>query len=349
MNTLKTSQPTVASANVNRDSLHTFVRRRSALTPFALICFALCPIILAVSPAPDGGYPGGNTAEGQNALLSLTTGTFNTAVGLLSLRSNTEGQFNTANGAGALLANTADQNTATGAGALLSNTTGFQNTASGAFALFNNATGNFNTAIGFQALLNNTTQNGNIALGAGAGTGVSDASNVICIGAPGENESDRCFIGRIFNTTLPGGNAVFINASGKLGLITSSERFKEEIKPMKQASELLFALRPVTFHYKKGIDPKGVLQFGLVAEEVERVNAGLVVCDQEGKPYSVRYDQVNVMLLNEFLKEHETVQELKKEIVALTASLKEQDLKIQKVSNQIHLKKPIPQLARNHQ
>ena len=119
----------------------------------ALTCFGILPTTQAVVPPPDGGYPGGNTAEGQSALLNLTSGGFNSAVGWLSLRNLTTGNFNTAVGAGTLALNTAEENTATGTGALLFNTTGFQNTANGAFALFNNNNGAFNIAIGFKLSL----------------------------------------------------------------------------------------------------------------------------------------------------------------------------------------------------
>jgi hypothetical protein len=298
------------------------------------------PKAQAVSPAPDGGYPGGNTAEGQAALLSLTTGGFNTAVGFLSLRSNTTNSFNTAVGAGALLANTADENTATGAGALLSNTTGLQNTANGVFALFSNTTGLDNTATGDFALHSNTTGSGNTALGHFAGGNVTTADNVICIGASveGFNVSNTCFIGNIFNATATGGSAIFIDGDNKLGTVTSSKRFKEDIKQMGTASEALFSMKPVSFRYKKKIDPAGISQFGLVAEDVEKVNPDLVVRDKEGRPYSVRYDQVNAMLLNEFLKEHRKVEQMQKQIDALTADL-------QRVSAQIEVSKPAPQIV----
>jgi hypothetical protein len=251
-----------------------------------VLCFAVLPLANAVVPAPDGGYPGGNTAEGQAALLSLTTGGFNTAVGLLSLRSDTTGQLNTAIGAGTLLANTADGNTATGAGALLSNTTGLHNTANGEFALQNNTTG---------------TEN--IALGAFAGFDVITANNVICIGVNGANVTGTCFIGNIRGTHTQNANAVpvLIDSAGQLGTISSSRRFKKEIKPMEKTSEAILALKPVTFHYKS--DNTNTPQFGLIAEEVAKVNPDLVVRDQ-GEIYTVRYDAVNAMLLNEFLKEH---------------------------------------------
>jgi hypothetical protein len=387
----------------------------SVLITFALVSVALVQNMQAVNPAPDGGYPGGNTAEGQNALLNLSSGSYNTAVGAFSLQSNTTGDFSTAIGAGALLSSTAGQNTATGAGALLSNTTGDSNTANGVFALFDNTTGGVNTATGFAALGNNTTGsfntatgvnallnniaggsntatgyqallnttgsantgtgwealfsnttgagntavgNGalgantigsnNIALGHFAGLNLTTASNVICIGADGMNVNNSCFIGNIFNATSSGGTAVFIDSDGKLGTATSSQRFKEEIRPMEQASEGLYALKPVTFHYKKGIDPAGIAQFGLVAEEVEKVSPDLVVRDKDGKPYTVRYDAVNAMLLNEFLKEHRkneeqavTIAELQKQIEALTAGL-------QKLSAKIEMGKPAPQTVLNN-
>ena len=362
---------------------------RSALLFVSLLlgCFAIPPA-QAVSPPPVGGYAGGNTAGGQNALLSLTTGTYNTALGLFSLMSDTTGKFNTGVGAGTLQANTADQNTAIGAGALLSNTTGFDNTANGTFALLSNTTGISNTANGFSALLknttggsntatgvgalsNNTTANGNTAtggdalfsnttgdantatgfgalafnstgdlntatgnealfhnttgvnntaIGVAAGANQNTGSNNVYIGAGMEGvagESNACYIASIFNQTSTGGTQVFINASGKLGTITSSRRFKEEIKAMDEASQLILALRPVTFRYKSEIDPAGTRQFGLVAEEVEKVNRDLVVRDKEGKPYTVRYDAVNAMLLNEFLKEHKKTEKLEATVASL--------------------------------
>jgi Chaperone of endosialidase len=408
-------------------------RQSTALFLIILLpaCFALPQRTRAVSPAPDGGYPGGNTAEGQNALLQLTTGGFNTAVGYLSLRSNTTNSFNTALGAGALLANTADSNTATGAGALLSNTTGSDNAANGAFALFSNTggddntatgdsalfsntTASHNTATGYQALLTNSTGSentadgvnalafntigendtasgfdalfgnttgsgntatgnnalfsnttgfantaigsealfnntgsGNTALGAGAGSNVITAAHVICIGIPGEDVSNSCFIGNIYGETTMSGTTlpVIVSNTGQLGTAPSAARFKKEIKPMDRASESILALRPVTFHYKS--DTKGTPQFGLVAEEVAAVNPDLIVRDKNGEIYTVRYDAVNAMLLNEFLKEHRTVNELKamvaqqqKQVEALTAGL-------QKVSAELELNKAAPQTVLN--
>src|SRR6266511_782757 len=312
---------------------------------FALLCLGLLPNAQAVNPPPDGGYPGFNTAEGQNALFSLTTGSANTAVGWFSLSSDTTGSFNTATGAGALLFNTGNANTAFGAAALLFNTIGFDNTAVGAAALLNNATGNNNTATGFVALQNNTTGSVNTAVGAGAGFDVTTADNVICIGVgvTGADVSNTTWIGGIFGTTTQSGTTapVIVSDSGQLGTVASSERFKKEIKPMDHSSEAILALRPVTFHYKT--DTANRPQFGLVAEEVEKINPDLVVHDKEGKPYSVRYDQVNAMLLNEFLKEHckneeqaATIARLQQQIEALTAGL-------QKVSAQVEMSKPAQQ------
>jgi hypothetical protein len=297
-----------------------------------------------------------NTAIGAGALLANTggqnTGNDNTATGAGALLSNTTGYDNTANGFGALQSNTGGIfNTATGDEALECNTNGIDNTASGVGALSGNTTGSYNTAGGFGALRNNTTGSDNIALGFQTGDNVRTASNVICIGddLPGNNVSNACYIGQIFGATSSMGIAVFINSNGRLGTATSSRRFKEEIKPMDKTSEVLLALKPVTFRYKNDIDPAGTPQFGLVAEEVEKVKPELVVRDKEGKPYSVRYDQVNAMLLNEFLKEHQTVQELKSASVKQEAMIASQQKQIdaltaglQKVSAQLELTKAAP-------
>jgi Chaperone of endosialidase len=384
----------------------------SFVTILLVACLEFSQNSNAVTPAPDGGYPGGNTAEGTDALLSLTTGMYNTAVGLFSLRANKTGDYNTAIGAGALILDTAGENTATGAQALYSNTTGNKNTADGTFALLSNGSGNgntaighsalfhnvsgggntangvnalfsnhhggsntangagalignvggnFNTADGASALLNNTSGTRNIGLGAGAGANITSASNVICIGTDGANVNNSCYIGQIFNAISSGGTAVFINSNGKLGTVMSSRRFKEEIKPMDQASEVLFALNPVTFRYKKELDQQGIPQFGLVAEDVEKVDPDLVVRDAAGKVNTVRYEAINAMLLNEFLKEHKTLLEqqrkvqeqdrkiqeqettmaqLKKELETVVAHSKGQDARIQRVSDQVEANSP---------
>src|SRR5712672_93237 len=296
---------------------------------FTLICFALSPSARGVVPPPPGGYPNFTTSAGDHALQALTLGLGNTAIGTFSLFSVTTGNFNTALGAGALDLNTADSNTATGAAALLFNTAGTENTANGTAALEFNSTGSNNTAngvnvllsntigsnntaSGFDALPSNTTGVGNTALGFVAGFNVTTASNVICIGelVPGANVSDTCFIGNIHGVQTQNADAipVLIDSAGQLGTMSSSARFKKEIKPMGSASEAILALKPVTFHYNS--DKTNTPQFGLIAEEVSKVNRDLVVRDENGEIYTVRYDAVNAMLLNEFLKEHRKTQEL---------------------------------------
>jgi endosialidase-like protein len=262
-----------------------------------------------------------NAAIGDQVLTSNTTGYFNNAFGHFALAFNTTGYENTAIGAYALESNkTGYRNTAIGHAALASGT-GNDNTANGVNALVSNATGNNNVAIGIAALEKKTTGSRNIALGSGAGRnlnigddnihignqGLPRESNVIRIGTVGTQTNT--FIAGISGVTVAGGVAVVIDANGQLGTSTSSARFKEAIMPMDKASETLFSLKPVRFRYKKELDPAGTSQLGLVAEDVEKVDPDLVARDKEGKPYSVRYDQVNAMLLNEFLKEHRKVEE----------------------------------------
>jgi hypothetical protein len=404
------------TALITTTSIHSWLRRFVLLFVSVLVgYFAISPNMQAVSPAPDGGYPGGNTAEGQLALGSLTSGIYNTGVGIYSLLSLTTGSFNTAVGAGTLLNNTANENTATGAGALLSNTTGLGNTASGAFALFSNIGGAGNTAVGDRALLDNIAGGGhtavgfqalqhntasaaaapaglgsntavgvnalagttsgagntavgsfalisndtgilNTAIGASAGALITGSSN-ICIGAGvngasgedntiriGDNLSDTqgdsaCYIGGIYNQFIdPATDTIVgIDADGKLGTaVPSSRRFKQDIKPMDKASEAILALKPVSFHYKS--DAKNTPCFGLIAEEVAEVNPDLVIRNKNGKIWTVRYEQINAMLLNEFLKEHRKVERLEKQIEALAAGL-------QKVSAELEVSKAAPQMA----
>ena len=179
--------------------------------------------------------------------------------------------------------------------------------------------------------------------------------------------SNTTWVGNVYATTTVSGTTlpVIVSDTGQLGTVVSSERFKKDIATMEKASEAILSLRPVTFHYKT--DTKGTEQFGLIAEEVAKANPALVLPDKEGKPYTVRYDAVNAMLLNEFLKEHRTVEELQatvaqqrkdseataarqqKEIEVLTASLKEQASQIQKVSAQLEMSKPAPQTVLNNQ
>jgi hypothetical protein len=317
-----------------------------------------------------------NTATGASALFSNTIGAYNTATGSEALTNNINGESNTGTGASALSSNTnGANNTANGASALFHNTTGKDNTATGVNALALNQTGANNTSDGFQALLHNTGSN-NAAVGFNAGAnlttggnnidiganvpGVAGEANTIRIGKQGTQKSS--FIAGIFGTPVTG-STVVVSSSGKLGVATSSARFKKEIKPMDQASEAILALKPVTFRYKEEIDPEKVPQFGLIAEEVEKVNPDLVARDEEGKVYTVRYEAVNVMLLNEFLKEHRMVEEQKagladvkstvakqeaiiaqqqKDIEALTATM-------QKVSERFEMNSAAPQLVADNQ
>jgi len=328
-----------------------------------ILCIGLLPRAQAVVPPPDGGYPGFNTAEGQNALFSLTTGQFNTAVGALSLGITTDGFSNTAVGAGALLLATgpiAYENTAVGAFALLNNN-GRDNTAVGIDALRSNTDGGVNTAVGYFALNHNTTGNFNCAIGGTAGTSVTTASNVIAINHPGANVDNSCYIGNIYGASIdPTNSLVGVDLNGKLGVTVSARRFKRDIQLMENASEAILALKPVTFHYKS--DLKSIPCFGLVAEDVEKVNPDLVVRDKNGELLSVRYEQINAMLLNEFLKAHRTVQEQKATIAQLKstdvkqeATIAEQQKQIealtaglQKVSDQLELSKAEPEVAVNN-
>jgi len=262
-----------------------------------------------------------NTADGFNALYTNTTGSFNTATGAFALEFSDAGSFNTATGEEALVTCKGNNNTGTGYLALYANATGNNNTADGVSALMFNTTGHNNTAIGQNALFHNITGRTNIAVGANAGFNLTTGSNNIDIGnkgVAGEANTIRvgttgtqtsAYIAGISGATVAGGVGVIIDANGQLGTVVSSERFKEAIKPIDKTSEAIHALKPVTFRYKKELDPKGIPQFGLVAEQVEKVNPDLVARDDQGKPYTVRYDSVNAMLLNEFLKEHRKVEE----------------------------------------
>jgi hypothetical protein len=301
-----------------------------------------------------------NTANGAFALVSNTTGTGNTAVGDRALQNNMVGSGHTAVGSQALMHANATaflgSDTAVGASALAADTSGDSNTAVGGGALALVTTGGGYTAVGNLAGAAVTGDN-NIAIGSGAGINTTSAHDSICIGIAGNNADNACYIGQIFSANVGmTGTAVFVNSNGRLGTVASSRRFKEEIKPMGKASEAIMALKPVTFRYHKEIDTAGTTQFGLVAEDVEKVNPDLVVRDEKGKPYSVRYDQVNAMLLNEFLKEHKKVEEqqaniaeLKSTVGVLSAQLKEQAEQIQKVSAQLKVSKPTPQVVANQQ
>ncbi len=398
--------------------------RRGCLLLALGLCVAPFPSVRAVSPPPDGGYFNQNTAEGEDALFSLTSGGFNNtavgfsalfsntsgfgntalgwsalsgnttgghnvALGLQALQSNTTGGFNTAIGNAALLLNTTgvnntavgwsaldsnttgEGNTATGLFALDRSTTGSENTATGIVALQDNTTGSNNTAQGGAALQNNTTGNGNVAVGWGAGTNVTTGNNNIALGfhagtfhstgsnniaigafgAIGESNTMRLgrhglqkttFIAGVSGATVPSGVTVIVDSLGHLGTISSSARYKEAIQPMGRASETILALQPVTFRYKHDLDPNGIPQFGLVAEEVEKVDPDLVARDDQGVPYAVRYDALNAMLLNEFLKEHRRVGDQSDQIAQLNATVKElksalkaQEAQLNKMSDQM--------------
>ena len=303
-------------------------------------------------------------AIGYQALYQDTSSGFNIAIGSLALYSNTAVE-NVAIGNLAARNNTTGvENTAVGFSAIYANQTGSNNCAFGAAALNINLEGSNNTAIGTEALAGNFGNN-NIGIGAFAGQFVEGGSNNIEIGATGKPSdqgdirigtkglNNNVHIAGIYGRTVPQGVAVVTDNLGHLGTVTSSARYKEAIKPMDKASETILALKPVTFRYKKEIDPDRTPEFGLVAEDVEKVNPDLVARDDEGKPYTVRYEAVNAMLLNEFLKEHAKVQQLKrdfeskfveqqKQIEALTAGL-------QKVGAQLEVSKPAPQTVLNNQ
>ena len=322
-----------------------------------------------------------NTAAGTYALAINRTGNYNTAAGHYALGGNTTGNYNTAAGNEALGSNTTgSQNTATGTKALFSNGPGSHNSAAGAYALHNNTTGKYhtaggygaltgnttgtsNTAAGFYALANNTTGSSNIALGYAAGVNLTTGDNNIAIGADGTageagtirigraGVQNRAFVQGIFGTTVANGVQVVANSAGKLGTIVSSARFKEAVQPMDEASEALLALKPVTFRYTNELDPDGIPQFGLVAEDVEKVNPDLVARDAAGQVNTVRYEAINAMLLNEFLKEHRKVEQLQaaaseqqamiarqqEQIEALTVGLRKLGDKLERAQKKPHV------------
>ena len=489
---------------------------RTALMGLAVAWFGPSLTARAVTPAPDGGYPNNNTAEGSAALFSLTsginntalgaralftnnTGSYNTATGSLALERNQSGSVNTANGYDALFSNTTgNNNTATGFRALFSNTgatannrlAGGDNTANGSAALFHNTIGNNNTATGFEALFSNTNGAGNTATGSralfnntasnntatGAGALFSnvgapgntadgylalhdnvgpnpdaspkpDGSENTAVGSQALQHNGKSGNGAAFNTAVgsqalssndinvdnttvgagalqsnvngpentaigmnaletstgdnnialgvfagqnlvtgnsniyignfgvdgesgtirlgtdPAGSSlpqtatfiagiygesvdaasgvpVQIDSTGKLGTVLSSARFKQAIKPMDKVSEAVLGLEPVTFQYKPELDPKGVPQFGLVAEQVEKIAPQLVVHDKQGKPYTVRYEAVNAMLLNEFLKEHRKVEEQAATIAQMKQQMEALAVTVQKVSEQVAATQP---------
>jgi hypothetical protein len=422
----------------------------------ALCWFALSPPLKAQCPSACG--TGGNTAVGDNALDSLTTGLNNTAVGKDALTSNTIGAYNVAIGRSTLSANvsgnfnmaigtealrdtTANYNLAIGFRVGFVNTTGNHLTGIGAGALLDNTTGSFNTAIGSDALANNistdfnvavgdgaltafngtattdgantalgsialvaltsgeenvavgrralefaTSGNNNTALGWRAGDGVltgdgstclgsntctnnSSADNVVCIGqnSAGENFSNRAYIPNVgaFTQNFSAGVVDFVTvrlSDGKLGHTASSRRYKDDIKSMGDASELIYKLKPVTFRFKKTPEYQGdTLDYGLIAEDVAEIDPKLAIRDGKGQIESLRYLAIYNMMLNEFLKEHKKVEEQQasiadlkstvalqqKEMQVFTAQLKEQAAQIQKVSAQLEASRPAPKVVAN--
>jgi trimeric autotransporter adhesin len=401
--------------------IQSLTRSACIFTMAAIALIGFSRAAYAVTPAPDGGYAGGNTAEGTSALFSLTTGVNNTALGFQALFAdggnsntaagwnalrfntsandntafgaqalykNTIGTGNTAMGRNALLLNTtssantavgfealqlntAGPNTALGYQALTSNTTGIQNVAIGPIGLSRNTDGNQNNAVGAQALQTNSTGDsnnalgyaallvnngsGNTAVGDFAGANLTTGSGNVCIGgavegSAGENNTTR--IKNIGSTAIVGGTNVVIAGTGGngdqvLGYASSSRRYKRDIEPMGRSSETLFALKPVTFRPNDGASPSELQLYGLIAEDVEKVSHDLVAYNEHGKVTTVRYESINAMLLNEFLKEHRKVEELQralakqqKQIAALTSGLR-------KVSAELELSKSAPQLVGN--
>jgi Chaperone of endosialidase len=309
----------------------------------------------------------GNTAIGWNAL-DFNNGSGNTATGFQSLEFNSSGNDNTAMGDSAMFLNFAgNENTAIGFSALYNNFGADDNTAIGASALYKNENGNNNTAVGMNALYLAKGDN-NIALGVSAGYNLQRGSNNIYIGNAGNRPDNNdirigtvdthkhTFIAGISGSIIAGGVGVIIDADGHLGTIVSSARFKQDVKPMDKASEAILALKPVTFRYKKELDANGIPQFGLMAEQVEKVDPDLVAKDNRGKPYTVRYEAVNAMLLNEFIKEHmafveeqHKVQELEANAVRQQKQIEQLSAGLQKVSARLELNKSAPQTVLNDQ
>jgi len=254
----------------------------------------------------------GNTANGFNVLASNTTGKENTAIGAYSLMGNTSGEHNTANGSHALeSSSTGNENTATGEYALYSNTTGNYNTADGGYAIYSNTNGWGNTAIGYNSLSANSTGHNNIAVGNGAGANLKGSNNIdiASAGTQWDNNTIRIgdaptktFIAGISGVTVSGGVQVYINSDGQLGTLTSSQRFKKEIKSVDSDSDQLLQLHPVSFVYKD--DDKNQLQYGLIAEEVAKIYPELVQYDREGNPFTVYYHLLTPLLLSELQKQH---------------------------------------------
>jgi hypothetical protein len=365
---MKSQNPLTKSISSIWNSLNPSVREGGTVA-VVFIPLVLALAFFALTPEARGvclqGCDRSNTFLGDDAFVSNSGGYANTAIGADALGANTVGHDNTAVGNSALARSTnTRENTATGSYALPFNTTGLYNTANGYEALFSNISGDNNTAVGDLALYRNTGS-GNVALGAEAGVVLSTGTGNVCLGAFVHGKTGESNTTRIRNvySSVASDRQVYVTADNKIGTLVSSRRFKEEIKPMDKASEAILALKPVTFRYKKEIEANGSIMFGLIAEDVERIDRNLVTRNERGEPESVRYEAVNAMLLNEFLKEHRkvddqarenqqqqvTITELKSQLQTVTAALKEQAAQIQKVSDQLALSKAAPRVVSNDQ
>lgn len=237
---------------------------------------------------------------------------------------------------------------------MFKNTTGHNNTASGTFALYANTTGDSNVGIGNEALSYSTTGSSNIGIGYFAGSALTTGSDNIDIGNVGvvaESSTIRIgtagthsatYVAGIYGATATSGVAVYIDSNGQLGTATSSRQFKDDIAPMAKSNEAILSLKPVTFHYKTEIDAHKTPQFGLIAEEVAQVDPDLVARDAKGDIYTVRYEAVNAMMLNEFLKQHKrvteqekTIGQQQKQIEAMNERMTQMSRLIEKVSQRV--------------
>ncbi len=344
---------------------------RSNTTGNHNVAFGLNTLLFNTTGTGNMGVGGGclrsnltgnnNTAVGYQAM-SANTVSDNSAIGYQALFHNMTGTGNVANGFQAAFANAGGSyNTANGWLALPGNTSGIWNVADGAFALGNNDTGSYNVAVGVQAGLGITSGDRNTCLGTTTCGGTTTADNVVCVGwgAAGENISDRAYIPNIGQfAQASGGGVEFVTVrltDGKLGHSLSSRRYKEDIKSMGDASELIYKLKPVSFRYKKTPEQQSDnLDYGLIAEDVAEIDPQLAIRNGKGQIESLRYLAVYNMMLNEFLKEHRkveaqqaTIAELKSTMDVLTAQLKEQAAQIQKVSAQLETSKPAPHVVVN--
>jgi hypothetical protein len=303
----------------------------------------------ALIAATTGEY---NTADGWSALMSNTTATYNTAVGAAALKEDVTGSYNTAVGVAALSTNVAKDNTAVGFRALGYNTDGTKNTAIGKYALGSNNTGEHNTAAGYGALFFNAASNNtavgvhalaanmkgsnNIAVGFEAGrdttgsdnidlgnVGTTDEHSTIRLGTEGTHTAT--YIAGISAAEVTG-SAVYVTAAGQLGVLASSERYKTQVAPMGERSLNIGRLRPVTFRLKS--DPAGPLQYGLIAEEVDKIYPELVVRDRSGEIQGVRYDELTPILVNE-------VQQLARKLSAQSALIETQTRQLRAMRNEL--------------